>query len=90
MDRADLKLSPHTSPFAQRYLIPQAQKECGLAETQITTKPEAIGALIKTYCRESGVRNLQKHIEKVRMALFKSTYRTSISSRSCEKPLIRS
>jgi ATP-dependent Lon protease len=26
--------------------------------------------LIKAYCRESGVRNLQKHIEKVRENLF--------------------
>ena len=26
---------------------------------------DTIGSLIKSYCRESGVRNLQKHIEKV-------------------------
>lgn len=49
----------------QRYLIPQAQKECGITSEMVKTSPEAIGTLIKSYCRESGVRNLQKHIEKV-------------------------
>ena len=28
-------------------------------------KEDALNDLIKSYCRESGVRNLQKHIEKV-------------------------
>uniref|UniRef100_A0A8D8UTA6 Lon protease homolog, mitochondrial n=1 Tax=Cacopsylla melanoneura TaxID=428564 RepID=A0A8D8UTA6_9HEMI len=51
--------------IAEQYLIPQAMKESGLTADQITLEPDAIQVLIKNYCRESGVRNLQKHIEKV-------------------------
>ena len=37
----------------------------GVQKEQLVISKEAINALIKWYCRESGVRNLQKHIEKV-------------------------
>lgn len=40
-------------------------KDSGLKDTQITLEDGSLTALIKNYCRESGVRNLQKHIEKV-------------------------
>lgn len=50
--------------IAERYLIPQAEKDCGIKE-QVQIQKDAINTLIKSYCRESGVRNLQKHIEKV-------------------------
>lgn len=42
-----------------------ARSSAGLTDDQIVLEPEAIEELIKWYCRESGVRNLQKHIEKV-------------------------
>ena len=42
-----------------------ARSSAGLTDDQITLEPEAIEELIKWYCRESGVRNLQKQIEKV-------------------------
>lgn len=51
--------------IAKQYLIPQAMKGCGIKDTQITIEDEALTVLIKNYCRESGVRNLLKHIEKV-------------------------
>nr|NVI75657.1 Lon protease [Cucujiformia] len=51
--------------IAKEYLLPQAIKDCGLKERSITVSDEALKTLIKNYCRESGVRNLQKHIEKV-------------------------
>lgn len=51
--------------IAQQYLIPQAMKDCGLTSEQISIQDDALKTLIKSYCRESGVRNLQKHIEKV-------------------------
>lgn len=57
---ADEKLA-----IADRYLAPQAKEANGLGETQITLDPAAIEALIRYYCRESGVRNLKKHIDKV-------------------------
>ncbi|CAH2087248.1 unnamed protein product [Euphydryas editha] len=51
--------------IAQQYLLPTARKNCGLTEEQLDLTPESLHTLIKSYCRESGVRNLQKHIEKV-------------------------
>lgn len=51
--------------IARNYLIPAAQTQIGLKDDQITIDDSAIWALIKSYCRESGVRNLQKHVEKV-------------------------
>lgn len=58
--------------IARQYLIPQAMKDSGLLDEQIDIQDSALNALIKSYCRESGVRNLQKHIEKViRKVAFK-------------------
>lgn len=62
---ADEKLA-----IAKQYLLPQAMKDSGLKAEHITVSDDALGVLIKNYCRESGVRNLQKHIEKVTMAIF--------------------
>lgn len=58
--------------IAERYLSPQAKDASGLKDVDITLQPEAIEALIRYYCRESGVRNLKKHIDKIyRKAAFK-------------------
>lgn len=51
--------------IATQYLLPQAMKDSGLAENKIKVEDDALNILIRSYCRESGVRNLQKHIEKV-------------------------
>ncbi len=51
--------------IAERYLIPQARVGAGINEDHLTVSGDVIGSLIKWYCRESGVRNLQKQIEKV-------------------------
>nr|NVI75674.1 Lon protease [Cucujiformia] len=51
--------------IAKEYLLPQAIKDSGLKENIIKVDDDSLKALIKSYCRESGVRNLQKHIEKV-------------------------
>lgn len=51
--------------IAKQYLIPTARLESGINEDQINIEENALLSLIKSYCRESGVRNLQKHIEKV-------------------------
>jgi Lon-like ATP-dependent protease len=58
--------------IAKQYLIPQAIKLTGVKAEQISISDEALHRLIKSYCRESGVRNLQKHIERIfRKAAFK-------------------
>ena len=58
--------------IAKQYLVPQSMKESGLTDERISIDDSALTLLIKSYCRESGVRNLQKHIEKVhRKVAFK-------------------
>ncbi|XP_040181658.1 lon protease homolog, mitochondrial [Rana temporaria] len=58
--------------IAERYLVPQALNLCGLGEGKAQITSDALTVLIRQYCRESGVRNLQKQIEKVlRKAAYK-------------------
>ena len=47
-------------------MIPQAKAAAGIAADDVSFTNEAVDTLIRNYCRESGVRNLQKQIEKVR------------------------
>ncbi|KAM5230189.1 lon protease homolog, mitochondrial isoform 1-T1 [Hipposideros larvatus] len=58
--------------IAERYLVPQARALCGLDESKARLSSDVLTVLIKQYCRESGVRNLQKQVEKV---LRKSAYK---------------
>ena len=51
--------------IAERYLGPQAKKLSGLEDVDVALTESAIEELINKYCRESGVRNLKKQIEKV-------------------------
>ncbi|KAL8730666.1 MAG: hypothetical protein Q9181_004586 [Wetmoreana brouardii] len=51
--------------IAERYLAPAAKELSGLKDVAVTLDKDAIEELIKSYCRESGVRNLKKQIEKV-------------------------
>uniref|UniRef100_A0A8C5LBC8 Lon protease homolog, mitochondrial n=1 Tax=Jaculus jaculus TaxID=51337 RepID=A0A8C5LBC8_JACJA len=58
--------------IAERYLVPQARNLCGLDESKAQLSAEVLTLLIRQYCRESGVRNLQKQVEKVlRKAAYK-------------------
>jgi ATP-dependent Lon protease len=57
---ADEKLA-----IADRYLAPAAKEMSGLKDADVKLSKDAIEELIKSYCRESGVRNLKKQIEKV-------------------------
>ncbi|KAI9912275.1 hypothetical protein PsorP6_008854 [Peronosclerospora sorghi] len=68
--------SPEKMTIAKEYLIPKACEKTGLQTVQATHESfgltkDAILVLIKQYCRENGVRNLEKHVEKVfrKMAL---------------------
>ncbi|UNI13513.1 Endopeptidase La [Purpureocillium takamizusanense] len=51
--------------IANKYLGPAAKEAAGLKDADVQLNDEAIEELIKSYCRESGVRNLKKQIEKV-------------------------
>ena len=48
--------------IVKRYLIPAAVKAAGLKPEQIQIEDSAVQVLVKSYCREAGVRNLQKRI----------------------------
>ena len=56
--------------IAQQYLIPQARLATGMTAEMIDINKETLKELVQKYCRESGVRNLQKHIEKVNTFLL--------------------
>jgi Lon-like ATP-dependent protease len=51
--------------IADRYLAPAAKELSGLKDVDVALENSAIVELINKYCRESGVRNLKKQIEKV-------------------------
>lgn len=51
--------------IAEKYLAPEARKNAGLENVNVDLTEGAIKALIKNYCRESGVRNLKKQIDKI-------------------------
>ncbi|OCK83043.1 lon protease like, mitochondrial [Lepidopterella palustris CBS 459.81] len=51
--------------IAEKYLAPAAKELSGLKDVDVELSNDAIVELINKYCRESGVRNLKKHIEKV-------------------------
>jgi Lon-like ATP-dependent protease len=58
-------VSEEKRAIAKGYLAPQAKKSSGLEKADVEVDDSAVTALIQYYCRESGVRNLKKHIEKV-------------------------
>jgi Lon-like ATP-dependent protease len=70
LDRMEvIRLSGYVSDekmaIAEKYLAPVAKEMSGLKDADVILQNDAIVELINKYCRESGVRNLKKHIEKV-------------------------
>ncbi|KAH0994942.1 hypothetical protein GBA52_018806 [Prunus armeniaca] len=51
--------------IARDYLEKTTREACGIKPEQVEVTNAALLALIENYCREAGVRNLQKHIEKI-------------------------
>ncbi|KAI0833583.1 ATP-dependent protease La [Trametes gibbosa] len=58
-------VSEEKAQIASKYLGPQAKEAAGLKDADVQLEPAAVDTLIKYYCRESGVRNLKKHIDKI-------------------------
>nr|XP_027204630.1 lon protease homolog, mitochondrial-like [Dermatophagoides pteronyssinus] len=69
--------------ISEKYLIPMAHKESGLSPEKVEITKNAINLVIRSYCRESGVRNLQKHIEKI---MRKSAYK--IVNEECKNVIV--
>jgi len=51
--------------IARKYLVPRQLKEHGLGKNQLTIKDGALHAIITSYTREAGVRNLERNIAAV-------------------------
>ncbi|KAI4310927.1 hypothetical protein MLD38_035870 [Melastoma candidum] len=51
--------------IARDYLEKATREACGIKPEQVEVTDAAILSLIENYCREAGVRNLQKQIEKI-------------------------
>jgi Lon-like ATP-dependent protease len=51
--------------IAKLYLVPSIFSTHGLADKNLEISDKALEFLIKGYCRESGVRNLKKQLEKI-------------------------
>ncbi|KAG9509891.1 Lon protease-like, mitochondrial, partial [Fragariocoptes setiger] len=69
-DRMDMIEVPGYKPeeklaIAQRYLLPNKRAAAGISDDRLIVDDDVIREIINSYCKESGVRNLQKHIEKI-------------------------
>ncbi|KAL0804004.1 hypothetical protein Bca101_096494 [Brassica carinata] len=51
--------------IARDYLLKNVKRKCGIKPEQVDVSDTALLSLIENYCGEAGVRNLQKHIEKI-------------------------
>ena len=58
-------VSEEKKEIAKQYLIPRAKEQSGLDKYPVTIDQSALDELIVHYCRESGVRNLKKQIERI-------------------------
>lgn len=77
LDRMEvIRLSGYDAPeklkIAKEYLVPKVIERTGLnpesaepTPAQLGLTDEAIMTLVRQYCRESGVRNLEKHVERI-------------------------
>jgi len=51
--------------IAQRYLVPKQMKNNGLREGELMLNDDVVREVVRTYTRESGVRNLEREIAKI-------------------------
>ena len=63
-------ITEEKAAIASRYLAPQAKEGAGLKNADVELTEDAVAALIRYYCRESGVRRLKQQIEKVSQFTF--------------------
>ena len=66
-------ITEEKAAIASRYLAPQAKEGAGLKNADVELTEDAVAALIRYYCRESGVRRLKQQIEKVRRPSYQIT-----------------
>ncbi|KAM0954423.1 putative endopeptidase La [Dioscorea sansibarensis] len=68
--------------IARDYLEKTTREACGINPDQVEVTDAALLALIENYCREAGVRNLQKQIEKIYRKIALKIVRQTMPSES--------
>ncbi|ONM61015.1 LON protease2 [Zea mays] len=66
--------------IARDYLEKNTRQACGIKPEQVEVTDTALLALIENYCREAGVRNLQKQIEKIYRKIALQLVRQGVSN----------
>ncbi|CAH2054931.1 unnamed protein product [Thlaspi arvense] len=66
--------------IARDHLLKTTCRDCGIKSQQVDLSDAALLSLIENYCREAGVRNLQKHIEKIYRKIALKLVRQGASS----------
>uniref|UniRef100_A0A1D1XQZ0 Lon protease homolog, mitochondrial n=1 Tax=Anthurium amnicola TaxID=1678845 RepID=A0A1D1XQZ0_9ARAE len=66
--------------IARDYLEKTTREACGIRPEQVDVTDAAFLSLIENYCREAGVRNLQKHIEKIYRKIALKLVRQGVSN----------
>uniref|UniRef100_A0A804MU91 Lon protease homolog, mitochondrial n=1 Tax=Zea mays TaxID=4577 RepID=A0A804MU91_MAIZE len=73
--------------IARDYLEKNTRQACGIKPEQVEVTDAALLALIENYCREAGVRNLQKHIEKIYRKIALQLVRQGVSNEPDQESL---
>ncbi|TKV96531.1 hypothetical protein SEVIR_9G434300v4 [Setaria viridis] len=66
--------------IARDYLEKNTREASGIKPEQVEVTDDALLALIENYCREAGVRNLKKHIEKIYRKIALKLVRQGLSN----------
>ncbi|ONL96205.1 Lon protease homolog 2 peroxisomal [Zea mays] len=66
--------------IARDYLEKNTRQACGIKTDQVEVTDTALLALIENYCREAGVRNLLKQIEKIYRKIALQLVRQRVSN----------
>uniref|UniRef100_A0A0E0LQ19 Lon protease homolog, mitochondrial n=1 Tax=Oryza punctata TaxID=4537 RepID=A0A0E0LQ19_ORYPU len=74
--------------IARDYLEKNTREACGIKPEQVEVTDAALLALIESYCREAGVRNLQKQIEKIYRKIALQLVRQGVSNEPAQEAAI--
>ncbi|TVU37125.1 hypothetical protein EJB05_10421 [Eragrostis curvula] len=73
--------------IARDYLEKNTREACGIKPEQVEVTDAALLSLIENYCREAGVRNLQKQIEKIYRKIALQLVRQGVSNEPVQEAL---
>ncbi|GJN33485.1 hypothetical protein PR202_gb22090 [Eleusine coracana subsp. coracana] len=74
--------------IARDYLEKNTREACGIKPEQVEVTDAALLSLIENYCREAGVRNLQKQIEKIYRKIALQLVRQGVSNEPVQEALV--